>query len=104
LLAVGLHTCTAVARSLCVSWAFLLLNVSVHCMHTLETCSVLFCRNGIYATTADLEDNITNKVIAGKLVPGGDQGDIKTSDLDPLACIRDLACIRSFFWYAVTGS
>jgi len=23
LLAVGLHTCTAVARSLCVSWAFL---------------------------------------------------------------------------------
>jgi len=25
LLAVGLHTCTAVARSLCVSWAFLLL-------------------------------------------------------------------------------
>ena len=24
LLAVGLHTCTAVARSLCVSWAFLL--------------------------------------------------------------------------------
>jgi len=27
LLAVGLHTCTAVARSLCVSWAFLLNNV-----------------------------------------------------------------------------
>jgi len=24
LFAVGLHTCTAVARSLCVSWAFLL--------------------------------------------------------------------------------
>jgi len=26
LFAVGLHTCTAVARSLCVSWAFLLLD------------------------------------------------------------------------------
>jgi len=26
LLAVGLHTCTAVARSLCVSWAFLLIS------------------------------------------------------------------------------
>jgi len=26
LFAVGLHTCTAVARSLCVSWAFLLSN------------------------------------------------------------------------------
>jgi len=25
LLAVGLHTCTAAARSLCVSWAFLLI-------------------------------------------------------------------------------
>jgi len=27
LLAVGLHTCTAVARSLCVSWAFLLIEM-----------------------------------------------------------------------------
>jgi len=27
LFAVGLHTCTAVARSLCVSWAFLLLSL-----------------------------------------------------------------------------
>jgi len=29
LFAVGLHTCTAVARSLCVSWAFLLLLLPV---------------------------------------------------------------------------
>jgi len=29
LFAVGLHTCTAVARSLCVSWAFLFLNISL---------------------------------------------------------------------------
>jgi len=29
LFAVGLHTCTAVARSLCASWAFLFLSVSM---------------------------------------------------------------------------
>jgi len=30
LFAVGLHTCTAVARSLCVSWAFLFFYVLLH--------------------------------------------------------------------------
>jgi len=35
LLAVGLHACTAVARSLCVSWAFLFIVVSGYLLGSL---------------------------------------------------------------------
>jgi len=34
--AVGLHTCTAVAHSVCVSWAFLLYNVSLQSVRLVQ--------------------------------------------------------------------
>jgi len=40
LLAVGLHTCTAVARSLCVSWAFLFVSPNKMVRHRCSFCNI----------------------------------------------------------------
>jgi len=43
LLAVGLHTCTAVARSLCVSWAFLYMQVVLVYLEWFQRNSLFKC-------------------------------------------------------------
>jgi len=49
LFAVGLHTCTAVARSLCVSWAFLYVMQSV-------TVSIVLARSGLLYVDVSLRN------------------------------------------------
>jgi len=55
LFAVGLHTCTAVAHSLCVSWAFLSLNGIYH--------NPLFCCLNRYYR----RPNVANSITPGKV-------------------------------------